>query len=217
MNTRCAPLHITIVSDIVCPWCYIGLQRLDAALAMYRAQHPDAPEPLLRWEPFQLNPDFDRAGMERGAYEQRKFGAQRDAIRARMLEAAASAGVTIDFERIVRQPNTLGLHALVEAAHEIGAQTAMARRLFEGFFAAGVDMCDSQAVAAWVKDLGLVASQIEACLTSGSAQQLAAAARDAEWRAQGVSGVPLFVFNQRWAVSGAQAPEALLQAMNTPI
>jgi predicted DsbA family dithiol-disulfide isomerase len=212
-----APLHVTIISDVVCPWCYIGLQRLEAALALYREQHPQEPEPLLRWEPFQLNPDFDLAGMDRGAYEQRKFGAQRDAIRARMAAAAQDAGVAIDFDRIARQPNTLGLHALIDAAHDVGAQTEMARRLFEGFFVEGVDMTDAQAVASWVQAVGLSEARVAACLTPNSPEQQQAAARDAEWRAQGVIGVPLFVFNQRWAVSGAQPPEALLQAMNTPV
>lgn len=208
-----AALQLTIVSDVVCPWCYIGLQHLEAALRLREQAQPDAPPPQWRWEPFQLNPDMPLSGMDRVAYEQRKFGAQRAQVRARMAQAAASAGVRIDWDAIVCQPNTLALHALIEVANGHGVQTALARRLFEGFFVQGVDMSDGAAVAAWVAPVGLPPEALQAAWRPGGPQQTRVAQADATWRARGLGGVPLFIFNQRELVSGAQPPVVLWQAM----
>jgi predicted DsbA family dithiol-disulfide isomerase len=191
----------------------MGLQHLEAALRLREQAQPGAPPAQWRWEPFQLNPDMPLSGMDRVAYEQRKFGAQRAQVRARMAQASALAGVRIDWDVIVRQPNTLALHALIEAAHDHGAPTAMARRLFEGFFVQGVDMGDEQAVADWVAPIGLAPAAVQAAWRPGGPEQAQVAQRDAAWRAQGVGGVPLFIFNQRELVSGAQPPEVLWQAM----
>ena len=206
-------IRITVVSDVVCPWCYIGLQRLDEALALWSQRYAQAPAPEVRWEPFQLNPDMPLSGMPRAAYEQRKFGAQRAQVMARIDAAAREVGLAIDWPAIVRQPNTLALHAVIELAHTHGVQTATVRRLFEGFFVTGVDMGEPDEVIAGLQGLGLDPVALAACWELASALRLRVGEREDHWRGQGVSGVPLFVFNERWAVSGAQAPEQLLAAM----
>jgi predicted DsbA family dithiol-disulfide isomerase len=208
-----APLSITVVSDVVCPWCFIGLRHLTQALALFAEQNPTACAPVVDWQPFQLNPDMPLAGMDRDEYVRRKFGDQHDAIMARMAEAGQRAGIDFAFERITRQPNTLGLHALIACAQSAEQQGAIVQALFDGYFLQAVDMTDLAQVSALMVPVGLDAAVVADCLELGGERQQAAAAQDAQWRAMQVQGVPLFVFNQRWAVSGAQPPEVLAQAM----
>ena len=215
------PLEVSVVSDVVCPWCFVGQAQLEAALAQWRAQGGAAP--LVRWYPFQLNPEMPAAGMPREDYLRAKFGsASLDAVHQRLNAAAATAGVSLALERIERQPNTLKAHALIALAGQTDAarQHAMARRLFAAYFQEGQDLTQDTVLAALAREAGLDEALIDAALhdpeVAASVAQL-----DADLRRQGVSGVPLFVIGRggvnHAAVSGAQGAAALLAAFAQPV
>lgn len=206
-------LQIEVVSDVVCPWCFIGKRRLEAALRL-RAADAQAEPVSVRWRPFQLNPDLPEAGVARADYVARKFGDRAAQIYARVAGVGTSVGIDFAFERIARQPNTLAAHQLIAFAESAAGpgQDAMVERLFRGYFLEGADLTDASVLLDLAADAGF----------DRAAAAVALADRDQRWamendeqaaRALGVEGVPFFIFNRRLAVSGAQEPEVLLQAM----
>ena len=219
-NTPTAParLDIAVVSDVVCPWCFVGHGQLGQALAAWAQQHPDLPAPRLRWYPFQLNPDMPEQGMSRSAYMAAKFGnADLDAIHQRLESAAQAAGVALQLGRITQQPNTLKAHTLINLAADAGLQTPVAHALFQAYFHDGRDLSDDAQLRAAAAEAGLNDEIIGSALEDAD-QQARVARLDADLRQQGVSGVPLFVFTREGTdhqavVSGAQGRDALLQAM----
>jgi len=213
MASTTSPLSIDIVSDVVCPWCYIGKRRLEAALA--RRANSDAPVQV-RWLAFQLNPDIPTRGVDRRSYLEQKFGGPERAkqIYARIKTAGEEVGIAFDFERIVRQPNTFDAHRLIAWAQDVdlNASDALVERLFRAYFIEGVYIGDIDTLARLAGDAGFDAAAARAWLAS-DAGHAAVQAEEQRARALGVTGVPFFVFNERLAVSGAQPPEVLLAAM----
>ncbi len=213
MTALTQPLSIDIISDVVCPWCYIGKRRLEAALAQ-RAE--GEAQPAIRWLAFQLNPDIPAGGVDRRSYLEQKFGGPERAkqIYARINAAGDEVGIAFDFERIVRQPNTFDAHRLLAWAQDLEPQRSdlLVERLFRAYFIEGIDIGDVDALAALAGDSGFDAAAARAWLAS-DAGDTAVEAEERRARALGVSGVPFFVFNQRLAVSGAQPPEVLLDAI----
>jgi predicted DsbA family dithiol-disulfide isomerase len=204
-------LTIDVVSDVVCPWCYIGQQQLRDALAQLAALRPDQEAPVVRWHPFQLNPDMPAGGMARTDYMQRKFGSSDGAkIYQRVRDAAAEVGLALQLDRISRQPNTLKAHALLGVAQH--SQQALADRLFKGYFMEGRDLTDNQQLAALATEAGLDEELVEKALDDVELHA-ATAQEDIRWREMGVSGVPLFVIGGKVAVPGAAGAPVLLQAM----
>jgi predicted DsbA family dithiol-disulfide isomerase len=207
------PLHIEVVSDIVCPWCYIGKRRLEAALKLFAAKHPSKPAPKISWLPFQLNPSLPPAGMSRADYLQRKFGsADGGGMYERVKSEGAKEGIAFAFERIERQPNTLKLHALVAVAAQFGLQDALKEAFMQAYFIDALDMTSDVQIARVAVGAGLSIETIHATITSREALQ-SASKLDAELRSQGITGVPFFLFNRQLAVSGAQDAQVLLQAI----
>ena len=209
-----APLALTIdvVSDVVCPWCFIGKRQLERALARWSALHPEAPEPKVRWRPFQLNPAMPASGMPREDYLRRKFGsADLDRLYANVRRAAADAGLALNLSGIVRQPNTLRAHALLEAAAQAGCQGAVAEALFAAYFVEGRDLTDDAVLAQLAAEAGLPRERAEAALADPEAHRRVAEA-DEQAREAGIGGVPFFIVNGRAAVNGAQGEAALLRA-----
>jgi predicted DsbA family dithiol-disulfide isomerase len=205
-------MTIDVISDVVCPWCYIGKRRLEGALAQWAAAHPDAPEPRVKWRPFQLNPTLPETGMSRREYVKRKFGDQGAATYERVAAVGRDVGIPFAFDAIERQPNTLAPHALIGAAGELGIQDAMVETLFRAYFLDGRDMTDRATLVELATAAGMSRAQAETVLDSPEARE-SAALEDERARELGVSGVPFFVFNGRLAVSGAHPAETLLQAM----
>ncbi len=210
-------LQIDVISDIVCPWCYIGKRQLERAISAWRRENPRQPEPTLRWRPFQLNPEMPAAGMSRTAYLQMKFGSPDGGGRyERVLEAARAVGLDLRLDAIPTQPNTLRPHGLIELAADSGRQSALVEAFFHAYFIAGRDLCDEQTLRDIAISLGMTTGLVDAVLNEEPVTRLVAAA-DAELREYGVSGVPLFIIGsdsgQRLAVSGAQGADTLLQAM----
>lgn len=206
-------LAIDVISDVVCPWCWIGKRRLEEALSKLPA---DQEPPLVRWHPFELNPDIPPGGRDRRSYLEQKFGGPERArqVYARVEAAGREAGISFNFEGIVRQPNTRDAHRLIAWAQATNpsAAGALVERLFRAYFIEGVDIGDLEALARLAGEAGFDASEAITWLRSDS-ERAAIAAAEEHARRLGVSGVPFFIFNQRLAVSGAQPPEVLLDAI----
>jgi len=205
-------LAIDIVSDVVCPWCYIGKRRLEAALERYRERHPQGPAPRVTYHPFELNPDIPREGIARADYIAKKFGARGYGAHERLVHAGAQLGIPFAFDRIERQPNTLAAHALIEWARRRDVQGAVKEALLKAFFVDGLDLADRDALVHVAAAAGLDRSEAEACIADEDLRRLVSEEED-KARSMGVQGVPFFIFNNRLAVEGAQSPEVLLEAM----
>jgi predicted DsbA family dithiol-disulfide isomerase len=205
-------LTIDIVSDVVCPWCFIGKRRLEAALALYRERAPAAPEPQLAYHPFELNPDMPSEGIARADYIAKKFGARGYSAHDRLVHAGAQLGIAFAFDKIERQPNTLAAHVLIESARRRGVQVAVKEALLSAFFVEGRDLTDAGTLVRVAESAGLDRKEAEAALADEELRR-AVAEEENKARAMGVNGVPFFIFNQRLAVEGAQPPEVLLKAM----
>jgi predicted DsbA family dithiol-disulfide isomerase len=210
MNTP-GPLSIDVLSDVVCPWCYIGKRRLEAAI-----EGREGAAPVVLWHPFQLNPDVPAGGLDRRAYLEEKFGGPERAreIYANVTAAGRDAGIDFDFERIARQPNTLDAHRLIGWAQSVDTRLAsgLVERVFAAYFTEGVDVGDAQELARIAGEAGYDAEAAAAMLASDAGREEVAAA-NAQAQRLGIGGVPFFIFNRRLAVSGAHPPEVLRDAM----
>lgn len=211
-------LEIDVVSDIVCPWCFIGKRQLDAALAQRLAARPDAAPPRVRWRAYQLNPDLPAEGVSREEHYRRKFGNAAATMVERVRTAGQSIGLELQLDRITRQPNTLAAHALIELAAEGDLQSALAEALFQAFFLEGRDLTDPAVLLAIATGVGMRKELAEAALDQEGPVQRLVAAGEAELREFGVNGVPLFIIGRedtgRVAVSGAQGVDALCESMS---
>ncbi len=207
-------LNIDIVSDVVCPWCYIGKRKLEAALALPQAA--DLPKAELRWHPFQLNPDMPLAGISRKQYLEDKFGGPQRAaeIYARVRAAGREVGLDLDIDGITRQPNTLTAHALIAFAQQSGSAAGndMKERLLKAYFVENRFIGSLDVLAEIAREAGLNQHAARVFVTD-PLQLQAVAQADAQARGMGIGGVPFFIFNQKVALSGAQDPATLLQAM----
>ena len=213
-----ATLTIDIVSDIVCPWCYIGKRKLEAALALPGAA--DLPAVELRWHPFQLNPDIPAEGISRKQYLEDKFGGPQRAaeIYERVRAAGRGAGLELQLDRITLQPNTLAAHALIAFAQQAGSVVAsdVKERLLKAYFVDNRFIGSADVLAEIAREAGLDAQAAHAFVTDPLALQAVAQA-DAQARGIGVNGVPFFIFNQKLSISGAQDPATLLAAMQQAV
>jgi predicted DsbA family dithiol-disulfide isomerase len=203
-------IKLDILSDPICPWCFIGKANLDRALE----QRPDHPF-VIEWHPFQLNPDMPAEGMDRRAYMEAKFGGRDGAVRAYtpVLQAAERAGLTINFEGIARTPSTLDAHRLIHWAGLEGRQTAAVSALFRAYFVEGRDIGDAATLADIAGAIGLDRAMVERLLASeADAEDIRA--RDAHARERGVNGVPTFVIASQHVVVGAQPADLWLQVID---
>ncbi len=208
-----AALQIDVVSDVVCPWCYVGKRQLEEALVNWRERHPGEPDPQVRWHPFQLNPALPADGVERSEYLASKFGhADGGSIYARVKAAAEQVGLKLEMDAIRRQPNTLRAHALLAAAHAAGLQEELAEELFKAYFVNGADLTDDAVLEAIAVSAGLESASAREVLADEQLLEQVRAA-DLQAREAGVNGVPFFIFGGRSALSGAVGAAALLEAI----
>lgn len=196
-------VKLDIISDPICPWCYIGKTHLDKALAA----HPDHPF-VIEWHPFQLNPDMPTEGMDRRAYLEGKFGGKEGAVRAYapVVEHAEAAGLKINFEAMKRTPNTINAHRLIHWAGIEGRQTEAVDALFDAYFVEARDIGDTEVLADISDGLGMDAAVVTKLLQS-DADVEDIRKRDLHSREMGVNSVPTFVVASQHAVPGAQPPE----------
>ena len=205
-----APLRVEVVSDVVCPWCYIGKRRLQKALALVG----DSLAPQVSWLPFQLNPDLPAEGMLRAEYRRAKFGSLE---RGRQLDARVAAegrgeGIEFALERIERTPNTFAAHQLIDLAQQAGAGGAVVDALFRAYFEEARDVGDRGVLLGIAEAAGLARAEVEArWADAGEARRVAQL--EESMKALGISGVPTFILERKFGVSGAQPAEALAAAM----
>lgn len=196
-------VKLDILSDPICPWCYIGKAHLDRALEA-AGDHPFD----IEWHPFQLNPDMPAEGMDRRTYLETKFGGKEGAVRAYLpvQQHADRAGLKIDLEGIRRTPNTLDAHRVIHWAGLEGKQTPVVSALFRAYFVEGSDIGNRDILADLADSVGLDASVIHRLLESDcDIQEIRD--RDAAAREMGVTSVPTFIVGGKHAVPGAQPPE----------
>jgi predicted DsbA family dithiol-disulfide isomerase len=201
------PLRIDVVSDIVCPWCFIGKSRLEKALAL----KPDIPVEV-HFRPYFLNDWIPREGISREQYLPTQFGSVEhySHIAQRVAAAARAEGLTYAMDKISRQPNTVDAHRLIYWADKIGKAPQMKQKLMQLYFTDGADLTDREVLANAAADVGL--GDVRDALASE--QDVAEVEREANAAKEaGIQGVPMFIFGGRFAMSGAQAPEDLAQAI----
>ena len=203
------PVRIDVVSDVVCPWCFIGKRRLEKALAL----KPDVPVEV-HWHPYFLNDWIPREGIPREQYLTTKFGSPEryKGIAQRVSAAAAAEGLSYAVDKISRQPNTTDAHRLIRWAEGIGKAAEMKQKLMELYFTEGADLTNRAVLVQAAADVGLDAEDVSEALASdqdvAEVEQEAQSAKEA-----GIEGVPMFIFGGKFAISGAQAPEYLAEAI----
>ncbi|MGE5147076.1 MAG: DsbA family oxidoreductase [Candidatus Eiseniibacteriota bacterium] len=204
-------IRIDIVSDTVCPWCFIGKRRLEAALQ----QHGDGEPVTIVWRPFQLNPEMPEGGLDRREYLEAKFGGPAGAkqVYDRIRQAGQSAGLELNFEAIPRTPNTVNSHRLIHRATALGKQNEIVEALFRAYFLEGRDIGSIDTLVEYAASVGLPEAEIRAYLESDEDAELIRGL-DAQARQMGIQGVPCFIFNNQYAVSGAQEPAIFLQVFD---
>jgi len=197
-------LVIEIASDVICPWCYIGRKRLEKAIALLDGEVT----PVIRWLPFQLNPDMPAGGMPRAEYRKAKFGSVE---RGRELDGRVAAegrgeGIDFAFDRMERTPNTSAAHQLIDVAQAEGKGQAVVDALFHAYFEEARDIGNPdvlQTIAA--------GASVQGWPAQANAQGVAE--REEGVRSLGISAVPTFIFDRKFGVSGAHPPEQLAAAI----
>ena len=210
MTEESEPLTIDVVSDVVCPWCYLGKKRLERTLAS------DEGAPIaVRWRPYQLDPSIPKEGLDRQTYMVNKFGndGRIEAAHQRLSALGAEEGIAFAFDKIKRAPNTLDAHRLIRWAYAAGAQDRIVDRLFELYFEEGRDIGDRALLIETAAECGLDKA-IVAKLFEDGADEDAVRAEIAEAQSLGVTGVPFFIFANRFGVPGAQTSDVLGEALN---
>jgi predicted DsbA family dithiol-disulfide isomerase len=206
MTASREPIEVALIADFACPWCHLGLARLDRA----RALRPELAV-RLRWWPYFLNPHLPPEGMERQAYLRAKFGGERAAknIYERILAAGRADGVEFRFERMPRTPNTLLAHRLILLADERGLGETLIRALFQALFVDGRDIGQSDELIELAAAAGLERSLVTDFLV-GDRHRATVIGSHREAERLGVRGVPVFVVDPPQVISGAQPPEVLV-------
>ncbi|MEM9059732.1 MAG: DsbA family oxidoreductase [Pseudomonadota bacterium] len=194
---------LDIISDPICPWCYIGKANLDAAIAR-TGQNPFD----INWRIFQLNPDMPPEGADRREYLETKFGGPERArgIYDRIRGAAEEAGLDVKFDKIARTPNTMDAHRLIRWSKSTGMQNALVHQLFIRYFQNGEDISDHGVLADAAESIGMERAVVERLL-AGDADREMLQEEDATAREMGVGGVPCFIVGGKYVVQGAQPPE----------
>jgi predicted DsbA family dithiol-disulfide isomerase len=208
-NPAAKSLTVDVVSDVVCPWCYIGKRRLESALAEVTDVNVE-----VRWHPFFLNPWVPREGISREQYLTTKFGSVEayDKIATRVVDAAAAEGLEYHPGRVKRQPNTLDCHRLIHWAEDSGKSAAVKQRLMELYFRDGGDLTDREVLVQAAADCGLDADSVRQRL--GTDEDVELVSQQAQAAAQaGVNGVPTFILGNKYGISGAQPADQLAAAI----
>ena len=204
-------LQIDIVSDVVCPWCYVGKRNLEAALANL----PDMTT-AVHWRPYQLDPTIPPGGIDRRTYLARKFGDRVPEIYARITGVGKDIGIDFAFDKIGRSPNTLDAHRLIRWAWAAGVQDRVVDALFRAYFIDGADIGDVDVLVALAKTAGMDDAVVRRLLGE-NADKSDVESDIAQAQSLGVTGVPFFILDGRIGLSGAQPPDVLSQAIRKAI
>ncbi|EKP06232.1 DSBA-like thioredoxin domain protein [Leptospira kirschneri str. 200803703] len=202
---------IAIYSDVVCPWCYIGKKRLEDAISIRKKSHPDD-KIEIEWRAFQLNPDLAPEGEDRILHMTRKFGSM-DRVKMmvqRVADIANSENLPFLSEQEGHQPNTFLLHALIRKAKEYRKDSILSEIFFRKFFAEGKNLSDTNIILESLREAGIQEDNLYSVQKDTTLLQ-EVREEERKGRELGVSGVPFFVFNEKYAVSGAQESNLFLQ------
>lgn len=203
-------MRIDFIFDTICPWCYIGKRRLDRALAMRPSLSPN-----IRWRPFLLNPDMPAAGQDRQVYLERKFGStyRVQRIHAAATSAGADEGIEFNFDAITRTPSSVNSHRLIAWALNSDRESLVVENIFMAYFTLGLDISDIQILAKIAEASGLPGDEAERYLqTSGGISSIDA--ENTRVHRLGVAGVPCYIFDERYAVAGAQEADMLARLLD---
>ncbi|MFN3933564.1 MAG: DsbA family oxidoreductase [Parvibaculum sp.] len=202
-------MKLDVVSDTVCPWCYIGKKRLDQALAIHGGEGI-----TLVWRPFQLDASIPPGGVDRKAYLEKKFGAERAKdVGNTIREFGHAVGIDFRFDLIEKSPNTMDSHRLIRWAGTAGCQNEMVDSLFRRYFEQGQDIGSHDVLIDAADEVGMDTDIVRDLLSKDADRDLIAR-EDAMAREIGIQGVPSFVINSQWVVTGAQEPETLVRMFN---
>lgn len=203
---------IDVVSDVVCPWCYVGKRHLESALATLAEARE--PVPVVRWHPYELNPELPAEGVDRREYLERKFGgpARAAQIYDRVRRAGTQSGIAFDFERIAVQPNTRDAHRLVAWVQTRGDAGPIVEKLFRAYFVEGRFIGSHEVLADLAAEAGEDRGEAHEFLASGLGLDEVAQA-EARASSLGITGVPFFIVDGRYGLSGAQPAEAFVEAI----
>lgn len=205
-----AALHVEVVADLICPFCYLGKRRLDRALEA--VQGPSEVD----WYPWQLNPDMPSAGLPIDEYFTRRFGSRDniEPVLESLVDEGRSVGIEFRFDRLSRVPNTMAAHQVMYLAQTQGAdQSMLAETLMSAFFEHGADLSDTDLLAGLARRVGLAPEDVVIAAEGQSTRQ-AVQSREAQVRASGLSGVPGFMLNRRLLLVGAQEPDVIINAFD---
>jgi predicted DsbA family dithiol-disulfide isomerase len=206
-------MKIAVFSDVICPWCLVGKRRLERALAQLGLRESVAVD----WLPFELNPDMPPEGMERSAYRARKFGAERSAaLDAQMTGLGREEGIAFAFDRQARTPNTRQAHRLIAHASSVSVGARVVEALFRAYFEEGKDIDDEQVLLDLAEACGIDREAAKAALHDEDTETFVVGAerRAAEL---GINGVPFFIVDGKWTISGAQPTAAWVEALQQTV
>ena len=203
-------MKIDVVSDTVCPWCFVGKRRLEEALSAL-----NAPVAEVRWRPFQLDPEIPLQGCDYLESLVRKYGQVAvKRMQADLQQVGESVGIEFRFDKIQRRPNTVNSHRLLEWAYAEGVQDEVAEGLFQVFFCEGANIGDIETLAAVAEEAGMDGSQVSSRLKTDDDKRAVDEQCEQAIR-QGVNGVPFFTFDGRYSFSGAQSAEVFRRALDS--
>jgi predicted DsbA family dithiol-disulfide isomerase len=199
--------RLEVVSDAICPWCWIGKANLDGALAILAIEGLTFD---LGWLPYQLNPDMPEGGVDRRSYRTEKFGSweRSQQLDAQVAEAGRAAGLAFRHDLMARTPNTVEAHRLIRLAAEDDVQHAVADRLFRAYFQEGQDIGERAVLAALGREAGMAAATIDA-FAAGEAGRAAVVAESRALAQAGINGVPSFLLDRHLLFSGAMPAERM--------
>ena len=202
--------RIDVISDAICPWCYIGKRQLERALALLATDGLDF---SVLWHPFQLNPDMPAEGVDRAAYRAQKFGSVERSreIDQRVTDAAAGAGLEFHLEKLTRTPNTVDAHRVIRMAGLNGVQDGVVEALFEAYFCNGADIGDPETLGEIAGKGGLDSNEVRSML-AGEESRREVLAADQMARNAGIQGVPSFALQGHVLFSGALTAEDMASA-----
>ncbi|HQZ66827.1 MAG TPA: DsbA family oxidoreductase [Planctomycetaceae bacterium] len=207
-------LLIDVISDVICPWCYIGKRRLEKAIAAFDGQH----DVRVKWHPFQLNPAMPKEGISRREYRIRKFGSWERSMEldAKIIAVGTTEGIHFAFDKMEQTPNTVDAHRLIWLADQHGCQGEVVEALFRAYFIEGIDIGNQQTLIDVAAELGLDRQSVETMLNSDAGLEVIAQAGELSQR-QDVTGVPFIIINNAITLSGAQAPETFIEAFRQAV
>jgi predicted DsbA family dithiol-disulfide isomerase len=206
------PVSIDVISDVICPWRYVGKRRLERAIA------GQPHEVRVRWLPYRLNPQMPQEGINRKEYRTRKFGSWERSLEldAKLVAVGKTEGIDFVFEQIQRTPNTLDSHRLIWLAGKEGIQDAVVEALFGAYFTEGKDISNRQVLIDVVAGARLDRNKAQGVLDGNDGLEALKEAEEQAWRFR-VEGVPFFNINGMVTVSGAQKPDVFREAFNQAI